>query len=118
MKLPQAAEAPRGRNDLKVIPFNFVDNMKGWRMGIAANTFRFNAAMDAQKLRDSLQRLFEMEGWRKLGARLRMNVSLTRNYCPICPLTNQIETRPLGASLATQIRREMAGVRLVPRTTR
>lgn len=76
MRLPQTTERPRGRDDLKVIPFNFVDNMKGWRMGIAANTFRFNAAMDAQKLRDSLQQLFEMEGWRKLGARIRMNVSL------------------------------------------
>ena len=76
MRLPQTTERPRGRDDLKVIPFNFVDNMKGWRVGIAANTFRFNAAMDAQKLRDSLQQLFEMEGWRKLGARIRMNVSL------------------------------------------
>lgn len=81
MRLSQAEEAQRGRNDLKIIPFNFVDNMKGWRMGIAANTFRFNAAMDPQKLRNSLQRLFEMEGWRKLGARIRMNVSRAQYHC-------------------------------------
>ena len=81
MKASQAVGPQRGRNDLKIIPFNFVDNMKGWRMGIAANTFRFNAAMDVQKLRDSLQRLFEMEGWRKLGARIRMNVRSAQNPC-------------------------------------
>ena len=81
MKVSQAVEAQRGRTDLKIIPFNFVDNMKGWRMGIAANTLRFNAAMDVQKLRDSLQRLFEMEGWRKLGARIRMNVRSAQNPC-------------------------------------
>lgn len=51
-------------------------------MGIAANTFRFNAAMEAQKLRDSLQRLFEMEGWKKLGARIRMNVSSSPHQRP------------------------------------
>jgi hypothetical protein len=81
MKLSQAVEPQRGRNDIKIIPFNFFDNMKGWRMGIAANTFRFNASMDARKLRNSLQQLFEMEGWRKLGARIRMNVRNAQNYC-------------------------------------
>jgi hypothetical protein len=31
--------------------------------------------MDLSKLRAALQALFEMDGWRKLGARIRMNVS-------------------------------------------
>lgn len=75
MKQPSDATAIGKRDDLEVIPFNFIDNMKGWRMANAASTFRFNAAMDLKKLRAALQTLFEMDGWRKLGARIRMNVS-------------------------------------------
>jgi hypothetical protein len=75
MKQPSDAAAIEARRDLEIIPFNFIDNMKGWRMANAASTFRFNAAMDLSKLRAALQALFEMDGWRKLGARIRMNVS-------------------------------------------
>lgn len=36
---------------------------------------RYDAALDADKLYNSLERLVARKGWRKLGARLRKNVS-------------------------------------------
>lgn len=62
--------ASKVNNDL-VIPFNYLDNLKAWRIGISVNTFRFNARMDAEKLRAALQHLYEKDGWKKLGARVR-----------------------------------------------
>lgn len=43
--------------------------------GMATNfMMRFDVALDAQKLRLSLERLLNRHDWRKLGARLRLNV--------------------------------------------
>jgi len=38
---------------------------------------RFDDVMDPENLRMSLSRLLEIGDWKKLGARLRMNVSTT-----------------------------------------
>ena len=38
-------------------------------------TYRFDDVLDADKLGESLSLLFQMEGWRKLGGRLRLKVS-------------------------------------------
>jgi hypothetical protein len=37
-------------------------------------TMVFNAVLDAEKLSGALWKLLERPGWRKLGARLRLNV--------------------------------------------
>jgi hypothetical protein len=43
-------------------------------------TMRFDAAMDAQKLVDALWKLLDRPGWRKLGARLRLNTEGKLEY--------------------------------------
>lgn len=40
-------------------------------------TFHFDEVLDADKLADALWRLVDRPGWKKLGARLRMNVIAT-----------------------------------------
>lgn len=48
------------------------------RSAVVYHLSRFNAPLDANKLKDSLVKLIDRDGgWRKLGARLRQNVSLT-----------------------------------------
>lgn len=37
--------------------------------------FRFNDVLDPGELRKSFERLMQLAAWRKLGARIRMNVS-------------------------------------------
>jgi hypothetical protein len=44
-------------------------------------TMVFGAVMDADKLSGALWKLLERPGWRKLGARLRLNVSQRLHYC-------------------------------------
>lgn len=39
---------------------------------------RFDDVLDPDKLRVSLEKLLERDGWRKLGARLRLNVRCMR----------------------------------------
>lgn len=39
---------------------------------------RFDDVLDTEKLRDALQKLLNRDGWRKLGARLRINVGQPR----------------------------------------
>lgn len=38
-------------------------------------TYRFDDILDAEKLKSSLERLLEIEGWRGLGARFKKIVS-------------------------------------------
>lgn len=64
-----------GSNGDIVYPVHMLDDTKGCRDYFVAMTFRFNAVLDAEKLRDSLSRLLEMGDWRKLGGRLKLNVS-------------------------------------------
>lgn len=48
------------------------------RSAVVYHLSRFDAPLDARKLRDSLVKLINRDGdWRKLGARLRQNVSIT-----------------------------------------
>lgn len=68
-------------NTDNVVPFHFVDNLKAWRIGISVNTFRFDSRMDPEKLRAALQRLYEMEGWKKLGARIRKTTDVSGHCC-------------------------------------
>ena len=57
-----------------IIPLHYWDDLQYTR-GICIDlTFRFDDVMDVEKLRISLSRLLEIGDWKKLGARLRMNV--------------------------------------------
>lgn len=38
-------------------------------------TFLFDGVLDAMRLRSSLESLIQQDGWKKVGARLRRNVS-------------------------------------------
>lgn len=60
----------------EVRQYNFLDDDPEFRNAVAFMTFRINAVLDAQKLRNALDEVFQLEGWHKLGARIRLNVSL------------------------------------------
>ncbi|KAK2756194.1 hypothetical protein FQN54_005602 [Arachnomyces sp. PD_36] len=62
----------RVRTD-EVLPTHFLDDTPGNRSFVLVWTLRFNDVLDANRLHSSLTRLLEMEGWRKLGGRLRTN---------------------------------------------
>lgn len=59
-----------------VLPFHYFDDNEIYRAIRLQISFCFNDVLDAEKLRGAFARLLEMDGWRKLGARLRLNVSL------------------------------------------
>ncbi|KAI0007091.1 hypothetical protein F4779DRAFT_629404 [Xylariaceae sp. FL0662B] len=54
-----------------VIPFHFFDDTPLWRAFILYSMFVFDDVLDPALLRDSLEALIRLDGWRKLGARLR-----------------------------------------------
>lgn len=62
----------------RVIPFRFIDDFIYTRGLCLDISLRFDDVLDAEKLRESLDVLLNRDGWRKLGARLRLNV---RFYC-------------------------------------
>lgn len=59
-----------------VLPFNYLDDQIIFRDMRLQVSLCFDDVLDAEKLRGALARLLEMKGWRKLGARLRINVGL------------------------------------------
>lgn len=58
----------------EVLPTHFLDDTPGNRSFVLVWTLRFNDVLDPEMLHSSLTRLLEMEGWRKLGGRLRTDV--------------------------------------------
>ena len=58
-----------------VVPLHGADDSSVNRSVIANTLMRFDDVLDPEKLRWSLARLMELGDWRKLGARLRLNVS-------------------------------------------
>jgi hypothetical protein len=58
-----------------VFPLHMLDDTKSLRDIVVAWTLRFNDVLDADKLHTSLSRLLEIGDWRKVGGRLRRNVS-------------------------------------------
>lgn len=67
---------PRVLTD-EVIVSRFMDNNPDTRNMILGCGFRFNEVLDCAKVHESLARLLEIGNWRRLGGRLRINV--TRN---------------------------------------
>ncbi|TVY41307.1 Transcriptional regulator [Lachnellula subtilissima] len=55
------------------IPLHSKDDTKSLRPFVLDFTLCFDDVLDAEKLRNSLERLMEIGDWRKLGARLRLN---------------------------------------------
>jgi hypothetical protein len=60
-----------------IIPLHSLDDTTINRAIVLDFTLRFDDVMDPEKLRAALVRLMELGNWRKLGARLRMNVKDT-----------------------------------------
>lgn len=59
-----------------VIPLFRLDDTRIMRSMSLEYTMRFDEVLDADKLHDALWKLLEQPGWKKLGARLRLNVLL------------------------------------------
>ena len=66
---------PRIESD-DVYPVHMLDDIKTFRDLAVTWTLRFNDVLDADKLHASLSKLLEIDDWRKVGGRLRLNVSL------------------------------------------
>lgn len=63
-----------------VIPLHYWDDTFIMRALVVDLTFRFDDVLDPEKIRNALVRLMEIGNWRKLGARLRMNVITALNF--------------------------------------
>jgi hypothetical protein len=72
-KKPVAAAPPAVPTDT-VIPLNAGDDTEVLRSVCVVLSYRFDDVLDPEKLRSSFERLLERPGWRKIGARLRLNV--------------------------------------------
>ncbi len=57
-----------------VIPLHQIDDTPTNRSLCLDQSMRFDDVLDVDKLVGALERLLEKPGWRKLGARLRLNV--------------------------------------------
>lgn len=62
-----------------VIPLYRLDDTFPNRSLAFEFTMQFDEVLDPDKLADALWRLFEKPGWRRLGGRLRLNVSVSRD---------------------------------------
>jgi len=71
----------------KVIPLNSYDDNDVNASIVLYFMIRFDDVLDPEKLRAAFEKLLNREGWRKLGARLRINVSRgpTSNCCRFNP---------------------------------
>jgi len=72
---PAVDATPTPYADDDVLPVHTLDDTKTFRSIIITWTLCFNDVLDADRLRSSLAKLLENGDWRKLGGRLRLNVS-------------------------------------------
>ncbi|PVH77172.1 hypothetical protein DL98DRAFT_639008 [Cadophora sp. DSE1049] len=56
-----------------VIPLHTLDDASFYKRMVTSLTFQFNDILDAEKMGASLAQLISLEGWTKLGARIRKN---------------------------------------------
>ena len=77
--LGSAPQGPPVFPDDEVLPMHPFDDTATLRDYTLIWTFRYDEVLDADMLGDSLSQLFQMEGWRKLGGRLRLRVSTRPN---------------------------------------
>jgi hypothetical protein len=65
----------------EIAPVHLFDDTATMRGITLMWTFKFEEVLDADKLGNSLSELFQMEGWRKLGGRLRRRVNNGALFC-------------------------------------
>lgn len=58
-----------------IIPMHYFDDNLLNRSVLLYITLRFDQVLDPTKLRDGMEKLIEIGDWRKLGARVRLNVN-------------------------------------------
>ncbi|KAL7948138.1 hypothetical protein V8C42DRAFT_316793 [Trichoderma barbatum] len=75
----------------EIAPLHLFDDTATLRGYTMMWTFRFEEVLDADKLGSSLSELFQMEGWRKLGGRIRRRSDGSAEVHIPCPFT---ESRP------------------------
>lgn len=63
-----------------VVPVHFFDDSLFIRPIVMYFMMRFDDVLDAEALGKSLKKLLSLDGWRKLGARMRINVRLKIYY--------------------------------------
>lgn len=66
---------PADVNSDDIYPLHMLDDTKTLRGIVVAWMLRFNDVLDHEKLHTSLANLLDNGDWRKLGGRLRKNVS-------------------------------------------
>jgi hypothetical protein len=71
---------PRIESD-DVYPVHMLDNSKTLRSIVVTWTLCFNDSLDADNLHASLSKLLEIGDWRKVGGRLRLQVSFLLDAC-------------------------------------
>ena len=64
--------------DTRILPLHFFDDGPLWRAFLLYTMFVVDDVLDADKLKTSLEIRVLKDGWWKLGARLRKNVSTLR----------------------------------------
>lgn len=65
----------------EVVPMHLFDDYDNVKCNMFW-TFRFDDVLDPDMLGNSLSELFQMEGWRKLGGRLRLRVRIYAKHAP------------------------------------
>ncbi|KAM4066299.1 hypothetical protein HRG_012082 [Hirsutella rhossiliensis] len=71
--LGQGTEADSNVSLDEVVPLGVFDDTSLKQPIVIDSTFIFDGVLDVARLRNSLERLIEQDGWRKAGARLRLN---------------------------------------------
>lgn len=72
---PKPQAPPRVPTD-KVVPLHYTDDNRINRAIIMLFMMKFDDVLDPDKLRFALEKLLSRDDWRKLGARMRLNVSI------------------------------------------
>ena len=73
---------PRVATD-QVIPLYFMDDNKINRAISLDVSMKFDHALDVEMLKGALERVLDQPGWRRLGARLRLNASAPHHHSNI-----------------------------------
>ncbi|KAF5639236.1 hypothetical protein F52700_4088 [Fusarium sp. NRRL 52700] len=72
MGAPKRPQFPTVPTD-EVLPMHAFDDTPFMRKSPMLWTIRFDEILDADMLNEALSKLFEMDGWRRLGGRIRLN---------------------------------------------
>lgn len=70
----EAPASPPTISTDKIIPLNAADDTPVLRSVVVVLSYRFDDVLNPEKLKSSYEQLLDRPGWRKIGARLRLNV--------------------------------------------